>query len=107
MPIVKEKIALVNLPEDALYKFPAELSGGMKKRVAIARALINNPCLVFGDEPTGNLDKATGQLIMDIFKMLNEQGVTVILVTHEPTIAATAKRIIEIVDGTITRDEKQ
>jgi putative ABC transport system ATP-binding protein len=99
-------LTAVNLA-DRLDHYPYQLSGGQQQRVAIARALINNPRLVFGDEPTGNLDKATGQLIMDIFRTLNEQGVTVIIVTHEPSIAAKTKRIIELVDGTIIRDEKQ
>jgi putative ABC transport system ATP-binding protein len=102
----EELLGRVNLA-DRLDHYPYQLSGGQQQRVAIARALVNNPCLVFGDEPTGNLDKATGQLIMDIFKTLNEQGVTVIIVTHEPSIAAKTKRIIELVDGVIIRDERQ
>ncbi|MBS3810472.1 MAG: ABC transporter ATP-binding protein [Halanaerobiales bacterium] len=84
--------------------YPNEISGGQKQRVAIARALANNPSLVLADEPTGNLDTNTGEEIMDLFQQLNDQGHTIILVTHEHNIAAYAERTIELIDGRIQRD---
>ena len=83
---------------------PAELSGGQQQRVAIARALVNKPSILFADEPTGNLDSKTGQDVMSIFKELNEQGQTIILITHEDSVAQQSKRIITIMDGLIKSD---
>jgi len=85
---------------------PNELSGGEQQRVAIARALITRPAIVLADEPTGNLDTATGNEIMGLFERLHEQGNTIILVTHEHDIAQHAWRIIHIRDGKIEKDEK-
>ena len=83
---------------------PAELSGGQQQRVAIARALVNNPSILFADEPTGNLDSKTGQDVMRIFKELNEGGQTIILITHEDSIAKQSKRVITIMDCLIKSD---
>ena len=86
---------------------PAELSGGQQQRVAIARALVNEPSILFADEPTGNLDSKTGQDVMKIFKDLNENGQTIILITHEDSIAKQSNRIITIMDGLIKSDIKE
>src|SRR5512132_1427511 len=86
---------------------PNELSGGQRQRVAIARALVNNPSILLADEPTGNLDSKTGVEIMGVFAKLHEAGNTIILVTHEPDIAAYAHRVIAIRDGQVERDAKR
>jgi putative ABC transport system ATP-binding protein len=99
-----DALKMVGLEDRALHK-PNELSGGQKQRVAIARALINKPAIILADEPTGNLDSRTGEEIMATFEELNDRGVTIILVTHEPDIAFCAKRIVAIRDGLATRDE--
>ncbi len=80
---------------------PTQLSGGQKQRVAIARAMVNNPKILLADEPTGALDSKSGEQIMELFARLNEEGVTVVMITHDPKIAANAKRVIRIIDGVI------
>ena len=90
---------------DRLDHQPSELSGGQQQRVAIARALVTEPAIILADEPTGNLDTRTSVEVMALFQELNEQGITVVLVTHEPNIAVYAKRIVEVRDGKIRRDE--
>lgn len=80
---------------------PTQLSGGQKQRVAIARAMVNNPKILLADEPTGALDSKSGEQIMELFKKLNEEGVTVVMITHDAKIAANAKRTIRIIDGEI------
>jgi putative ABC transport system ATP-binding protein len=86
---------------------PNELSGGQRQRVAIARALVNNPSILLADEPTGNLDSATSEEIMRVFENLADSGQTVIMVTHEPDIAAHARRVVVLRDGLIASDERK
>src|SRR5216117_3088166 len=92
---------------DRIHHRPNELSGGQRQRVAIARALVNQPAILLADEPTGNLDSTTSEEIMRVFEGLAEQGQTVIMVTHEPDIAAHARRVIILRDGLVASDEKR
>lgn len=96
----EEMLKKVGLAERIKHR-PNELSGGECQRVAIARALINNPKIIFADEPTGNLDTKTGKEIMELFDRLHSEGHTVVLVTHDPNIAQHAKRVIKLIDGKI------
>ena len=106
LKIAKETLSKVGL-ESRMDHQPSELSGGQQQRVAIARALVNNPSILFADEPTGNLDSQTGHDVMQLFHNLHQQGQTIILITHENEIAAEAQRIIYIKDGLIESDIKK
>ena len=106
MERAKKALEAVGLGERLDHK-PMEMSGGQRQRVAIARALINDPPVIMADEPTGNLDTKSSYEIMEIFKKMNEQSKTVIMVTHEPDIAAYTKRILVMRDGKLVSDERR
>jgi putative ABC transport system ATP-binding protein len=99
-----EALAMVGLADRA-HHFPSQMSGGQQQRVAIARALVNRPPILLADEPTGNLDSHTSIEIMEIFQKLNDQGLTIVLVTHEHDIAQFAKRVLVFRDGKIRKDD--
>ena len=117
LPLIYQNVSAVERREKALKlldhvglkgyedRLPTQISGGMQQRVAIARALVNDPAIIFADEPTGNLDTRTSQEIMDLFTELNKQGITIVLVTHEEDTARHAERIVYLRDGKIERDE--
>jgi len=99
--IAAEMLKKVGL-EEKFYHLPRQLSGGQQQRVAIARALINNPTILLADEPTGALDQKTGQQVMEIFHQLNQEGRTIIMITHDINLAKEAKRVVRILDGNIS-----
>ena len=99
-----EALTMVGLADRA-HHVPSQLSGGQQQRVAIARALVNRPSILLADEPTGNLDSRTSVEIMEIFQTLNDQGLTIVLVTHEPDIAQFARRVLVFKDGRVRKDE--
>ncbi len=105
LEMAKQALESVELGHRMSHK-PNELSGGQRQRVAIARALVNNPSIILADEPTGNLDSKTSVEIMSLLQLLHDKGNTIILVTHEPEIAAYSHRIISIRDGVIDKDER-
>ena len=92
--------------QDRISFKPNQLSGGQKQRVAIARAIINNPKILLADEPTGALDQASGKQVMELFKSLNDEGVTIIMITHDANVASHAKKILHIIDGEIIENKQ-
>lgn len=101
--MAKDALKLVELEERMSHR-PHELSGGQKQRVAIARAMVTKPNIILADEPTGALDSKTGQAVLKLFREINEQGTTIVIVTHDPGIGASTKRCIRILDGNIQSD---
>lgn len=102
--IIKKNLELVGLL-DKIHQKPNELSGGQQQRISIARALVNNPDIIFADEPTGALDSDTGIEIMEILKDLNNEGKTIIMVTHDPDITKYASKVIKLKDGVVLEEE--
>ena len=112
MPVKKRKeiafqaLKRVGLAERVHFR-PSQLSGGQQQRVAIARALVNNPKIILADEPTGALDSRSGIQVMNLFQQLNEEGVTIIMITHDANIANHAKKVLHIFDGEIVEDKER
>jgi putative ABC transport system ATP-binding protein len=104
--LAKKALLQTGMDESRFYHLSNQLSGGQMQRVAIARSLVNNPSLLLADEPTGNLDTQTGEIVLSTFQALNKQGRTIVLITHEHDVAMHAGRIIHIRDGKILSDEK-
>ena len=100
----KEMLEMVGL-QDRMHHYANQLSGGKQRRVAIARALVTNPTLLLADEPTGALDQKTGRQVMELFRRLNGEGRTIIMITHDLGIAANARRVVHIIDGELTEEE--
>jgi putative ABC transport system ATP-binding protein len=98
-------LAAVGMADRANH-LPSELSGGQHQRVAVARALVTNPALILADEPTGNLDSRSSQDVLSTFARLNRQGRTIVLITHEPVVAARAKRVVRLADGLVAEDRR-
>jgi putative ABC transport system ATP-binding protein len=102
----RSALALAGMEESKFQNLSNQLSGGQMQRVAIARALINNPSIILADEPTGNLDTKTSKVVMDTFRKLNQEGRTILIITHEMDVANCANRIIHVRDGIIEKDEQ-
>lgn len=102
---VEELLEKVNL-KDKIDKYPKQLSGGQQQRISIIRSLVNNPDIIIADEPTGALDSKTSEEIIEIFKELNKEGITIILITHDTNVAKKAKRIVKIFDGELMEVER-
>ena len=100
-----EALEKVGLADRADFR-PNQLSGGQKQRVAIARAMVNHPKILLADEPTGALDSKSGEQIMQLFQQLNDEGVTIVMITHDNKVAQRAKRIVHIIDGELTEEQE-
>ena len=103
---IRDRLKRVGLAERVHFR-PSQLSGGQQQRVAIARALVNNPKIILADEPTGALDSRSGIQVMSLFQQLNEEGVTIIMITHDANIANHAKKVLHIFDGEIVEDKER
>jgi putative ABC transport system ATP-binding protein len=104
--LARKALKSASMEEARYYNRSNQLSGGQMQRVAIARALINDPAMILADEPTGNLDQKTGRVVLDTFQRLNAEGRTIVMITHDQSVAEHAERIIQIRDGIIISDKK-
>ena len=102
----RKALPATGMDEERFHHLSNQISGGQMQRVAIARALVNDPVLLLADEPTGNLDTKTGEIVLQTFKNLNQEGRTIVLITHELEVARYAARIIHLRDGAIIKDER-